>query len=153
MSTHPFDCDYHCPPMPCLRSHKPTEERKKVAIAGSQYLILEHWKWFYKMMDRATFALIDPIILVFGAMKGYGPPDQIVGQFAMNYAANNWYTMWIYYPNQSKYKPTDMARKRDEELMSNADYLVAFWNGIDRHTENTIELAKELKVKTKVFRF
>jgi hypothetical protein len=118
--------------------------RSQVAVTGSvRGLELQHWTWFVKMMDRITFGLVDPVILT------YGHSSKRVDAFAHRWSSMNWLVQRVFYLDETIHG-TD--RERNELIVGEADYLIAFTDGHCPLTERMLDDARESKVKVKVFK-
>lgn len=138
---------YRCPTLSRPRIRLPNCERSRVAITGSPNgLAIEAYHWFFKMMDRTTFGMIDPIVLT------YGHSNQRVDNFAQRWATSNWLTMMVYYLRESRGGLSKSVLDRNIEIVTDADYLIVFTDGNCQTTKQMIEYAKDSNIKTKVFR-
>lgn len=71
---------YRCVRLPCPNPRRPEEERERVGVLISGKPFDEDdWLWLYKTMDRLTFKMDDPIIVV---MDDKGIPTYFVQRWA-----------------------------------------------------------------------
>lgn len=140
-------CLYVSRPYPRLHTRRPVTERTKVAVTGAPGFEFEGKAWFYKMMDRATIGFVDPIIMV------YGHSLKIIDKLTLNWATENWFTQYVYYMNNTYRNQSHGAEERENEFISVAEYLIAFWDEEDEETRKLIKKAKRAEVKTRVFTF
>lgn len=140
-------CLYVSRPYPRREQRYPSSERTKVAVTGSPGFPLEGKAWFHLVMDRMTFRFVDPVILVFGQST------KIVDKLTINWASDNWLTMYVYYVNNTYKTLTQGEQERDNEFIQAADFLIAFWDEEESKTKELVKKAKQAGVKTKVFTF
>lgn len=139
--------DYSNHPLPRPRKRLPEARRHKVIVCGTDDLKPCHWKWFCKSLDRLVFGFDDPYILV------RGHSDNETDKFAINWAGHNWYVLRLYYVKESRFKSDNEGRhRRDEEMISEATHLIAFYDGYCPWTERMIENAREAGLKVKVIK-
>lgn len=143
---------YSCPlyPRPNLLKRDDEKYRDKIAVTASPTVVPPNaYQWIWKMLDRATFPFIDPIILC------YGHSDKIIDAVVVNWATANWHTMWMYYHRKftegKSYKNVKEEILRNERMLDEADFLIAFTDGTCDVTKQMIKEAKSRRIKVKVF--
>jgi len=81
--------------------------------------------------------------LISGGAKG---ADSLAERFCDEHG----YEKIIFYPNWKKY-----GRKagfiRNEDIIKNSDFVIAFWDGKSKGTKNSINLAKSLNKNYKIY--
>ncbi len=129
--------NYHCPTLPYPKIRRKEALRKKVGVIGSNGMDTALWRWFYKCMDRVTFTLDDPVILV-------NETPLVVDKFVKMWACKNWLVQNVYHSER---------KKSLQLILRDCDYLVAFWNGYCSVTDSVVSCAKDAGKPTKVFEF
>ena len=108
----------------------------KLAIAGSRtfnnYELLEVW---IDSITSMQFGREDSIVIVSGGAKG-------ADSLAFQYAENHKLEMRVYPAEWNKYGKS-AGFIRNQTIVDNCDFLLAFWNGESRGTADTIEKAKK----------
>lgn len=102
----------------------------KVAIVGSRNLTISNLK-DYLPPETST--------IISGGAKG-------IDTCAKNYALENNIDYIEFKPNYSLYKKA-APLKRNEQIVENADMVLAFWDGISKGTKYTMDFANKLGIK------
>jgi len=133
--------------MPHPKQRRPLEQCAKVAIVGSPTVDTFHWPYLCKMLDRATFGLVEPTILTFGYSK------RVIDQLVKRWCSLNWYVMMVYYLDHGRAKPTNAFDHRVEQMCADADYLIVFQDDDveDRLVNRMTTQARKVGVKIKKF--
>ncbi len=118
----------------------------KLAIVGSRsfnnYELAE--QLIHQIIDKHHLKLSD-ITIVSGGAKG---ADKIAEDFAKKYS----FETIIFKPDWVRYgKSAGMIRNKD--IISNADIVIAFWDGSSKGTKNSINHAKKMKKICYVVKF
>ena len=135
------------PPAPDSYNRRPEEERRKVAVTGSNGFPSDQWNYFCMICDRVTFPLNDPIILV------WGWTDRLIDQFAMNWASFNWLTLKVHYTDDRRIPVSVADEKREDRILEATDYMILFQTGVDKRIQRLVAKANDFDVKIKLFQF
>jgi hypothetical protein len=115
-----------------------TLKKKQIAIVGSRdYNWLSHVREYVRELPHGT-------IVVSGGAKG-------VDRTAEFAAKKRGLGVLLFLPQWERYGKAAGFR-RNEEIVRNADVVVAFWDGKSRGTKNTIETARKLGVPLVIFK-
>lgn len=114
----------------------------RIIIAGSRNF--EDYN-FLKDSCNYSFQNIKDITIISGTANG-------ADKLGEKYAIENNLSLIKYPANWNKYgKSADY--KRNEEMAKNADGLIVFWDGESKGTKHMIDLAKQYKLKVKIYLF
>lgn len=105
----------------------------RVAVVGSRNLTIEISKYIPK----------DMVLLISGGARG-------IDSLAEKYADNNGISKLIFKPDYKKYEEK-APLIRNKLIVQNADLIIAIWNGVSTGTKFTIDYAKSLGKKIKLF--
>lgn len=99
----------------------------KFAIVGSRQILDE--KGIHEVLDRYNITHI-----ISGGAKG-------VDSIAYNYAIKRGLLTTIFKPDWRKYGKR-AGYVRNQDIIDNSDYVLAFWDGSSHGTKHSIDLAK-----------
>ncbi|MBI5639493.1 MAG: DUF2493 domain-containing protein [Nitrospirae bacterium] len=112
---------------------------RKIAVVGSRDF--KDYPLLKKVLDE-----YEPFILISGgALKG-------ADVLAEQYADERKYQKLIFKPDKKKYG-RGAYHRRNQEIISMAQELVAFWNGESRGTSHTISLAEKKGIPVRIIRY
>jgi hypothetical protein len=115
-----------------------TQER--IIICGSR--TFNDRDFLFRKMDRLCVRFTD-IVVLSGAARG-------ADAYGEEWAFYWWWTVMRYHPDYKLHG--NMAPfVRNQEMVENADRLVAFWNGRSGGTKDVIRKARKWGVKVKVY--
>lgn len=112
----------------------------KIAIVGSRE-INPSFEFIDKIITEINKDKEEVTIISGGA---YG-----VDKHAANYAKIKKFKLIEFLPDWNKYGKS-AGYIRNKEIVKNADYVVAIWNGKSRGTLHSINIAKEFKIPIRV---
>lgn len=105
----------------------------RIIVAGTRtfddYLLLK------EKLDQLTKYLTNKDFII---LSGNAQGADRLGEL---WATRNFVTYQVYRPDYQKYKPKIAPIMRNQEMVDNADILVAFWNGKSTGTKDIIERA------------
>jgi hypothetical protein len=133
---------YKCPVDNFHKIFRKDDCRSQVGVIGTPGHHEPVWQYFYKMMDRATFRFVDPVIHLSSVYKNK------IDEFSYMYAAKNWHTMRMYHDNSIK--------ERHRKIIENARNLVVFRSEKSEgreHINSMLEHAELLENKITIFDF
>lgn len=114
----------------------------KVAVVGSR--TFNDYELVKKTLDQLH--KIEPItLIVSGGAKG-------VDSFGEQWAKENNIETLIFLPDWKKFGKS-AGFKRNVDIVSNAEAVIAFWDGVSHGTQHDITLAKEQGKKLKIIRY
>ena len=97
----------------------------------------------YELMKQILEAYRNEVeLVVSGGAKG-------TDALAERWAEENNIPTKVFYPDWKKYGRA-AGPIRNKEIVSNAEFVIAFWNGTSRGTKNDVELAKKMKKELKI---
>jgi hypothetical protein len=102
-----------------------------IAVVGSRDLV------DYKIVEDVLFSTVNPEgdVIVSGGAKG-------ADQLAEHFANENSIPKIIHRPNYDEYgKAAPFVR--NQLIVDDADYMVAFWDGVSKGTKDSIDKAKK----------
>lgn len=111
----------------------------KIIVAGSRQI--NDYELISKTLDEHILNKKNTVVIS-GNAKG---PDKL----GLRYAKANKMEYEIYEADWDKYGKS-AGYKRNLEMASNADELIAFWDGKSKGTEHMIDIAKKEKIKVKI---
>jgi hypothetical protein len=85
-----------------------------------------------------------PAVIIGGAQGA----DSLAAQYALEKNIK----LTVYKPDWSKYGRS-AGIVRNKEIISNCDYCIAFWDGISKGTESSINLCKKLNKPYKIVNY
>lgn len=114
----------------------------KVAVLGSR--TITNKKFVFEQLDFYLSRLLDEyeVIIVHGGAKGV---DCIANDWATERGLNT----IIFEPDYSKYLPKIAPIKRNQEIVNEADYLIAITTG-SNGTASTIKMAQKKGIPIKI---
>ena len=116
----------------------------KLAIVGSR--TFDDYDLLSKYVSILTEKLPRPhIVIISGGAKG---ADSLAEQFAREHR----YDSQIYPAAWNKYGKS-AGFIRNQQIIDNCDFLLAFWDGCSRGTQDSIEKAKKAKIPTCIVYF
>ncbi len=101
----------------------------------------------YDKLEEVLFSSVAPEgdCIISGGANG---ADSLAKQFA-----NENFIPFIEYPADWKNLGKSAGRIRNAEIIAQADYLIAFWDGVSKGTKHTIDLAKEKGIMSLVISY
>ena len=121
------------------------KEVVKVAVSGSRTIVNKDF--VFKTLDFYLQNLLEKceIIIVHGNAKG------------VDYIANDWaiskeLETIVYEPEYDKYPPKIAPIKRNQQIIDEADYLIAITTG-SSGTASTIKMAQKKKITIKIVNY
>lgn len=105
-------------------------ERMKVAIIGSRSLA-------GKSIDFSAYLPKGVSTIISGGAKGI---DTMAAEYAVSHGIN----LMVFRPNYERYGGRIAPLRRNHNIVSAADEVLAFWDGVSHGTMYTVNLAKQL---------
>lgn len=110
----------------------------KVAIVGSRtFKNLDGIRKFIELLDRGTIIISGGAV---GVDRCAEKKAKELGMRTLIFPAN-----WDRYGKRAGFL-------RNQEIVKNSDYVIAFWDGTSKGTQHSINLAKEMNKKLIVIR-
>lgn len=120
------------------------KEKYNIAVIGSRTFTDK--KRLFDILDK-NFEKIG--VIVSGGAKGADELGRV-------YAQERGFPCLIYYPRwRSVTGGFDKGAgfKRNHLIIKNCDIVLAFWDGVSKGTQNSLDLARQLNKKIKIFTF
>jgi hypothetical protein len=131
--------DYLMVGLMCMNLNPLKKDNMKVGVIGSRGF--NDNEKLTQIMDEIE----DVHLIVSGGAKG----ADLLGE---KWANENGVETLIFKPNWSKYGKR-AGFIRNEDIVKNSDYIIAFWDGNSKGTENSINLAKKLNIPIKIINY
>ena len=114
----------------------------RLAIVGSRSF--DNYDLLVEKIDR-LFGDINVHVVISGGAKG-------ADSLAAKYAKDNWSNLIEYLPDWNKHGKS-AGFIRNELIVKDCDWLLAFWDGESRGTKHSIDIARKLKKPTVIVYF
>ncbi len=109
----------------------------KIAIIGSRDL--KNYDYFLdKLKEALEKYSIKPSLIISGGAKG-------VDTHAKRYANDNNIELKEFLPDYTKYYFKEAPLKRNDQIIDEADCILAFWNGSSKGTQYVINRSRNLE--------
>ncbi len=113
---------------------------KQIAVVGSR-----GFNNFILLNAHLDKMLTPPFRIVTGGAAG-------ADQMAQEYAKDKGQQVLVIYPDYKQHGGTKAPHIRNEQILDEAEGVIAFWDGESRGTRSVIEKAKEKGIRTVVVR-
>lgn len=138
----------------------PSDLRPRVLIDGPNWLCDEHWRMILEKLNRLTFMLDDPIIVLGQGHSGFGNCPWRFSTLVCRWAGWHWFAHSENQLKKYRYKDELVALAKQRESMikdvMNAKkkrrHAILFHDGKNKHIKKLIKMCKRNKIKTKIVR-